>query len=73
MHVTYLPVHLLPFSSYYADMQFLQYVHTQKCGNFEKTMIMTSSHVQCLYFRRCLNNVNASEEYLNVTLTAVQI
>ena len=35
-------------------------IHTQKCGNFEKTMSMTSSHVQCLCFRTCLSNVTAS-------------
>ena len=38
-------------------------MHTQKCGNFEKTMRMTSSHVQLLSqcFRTCLNNVNVSK------------
>ncbi len=44
----------------YADVQFDK-MHTQKCGNFEKTIIMTSSHGQCLYFRTCLNNVNVSK------------
>ena len=60
MKITYLPVHLLPFGFFYADVQFDK-MHTQKCGNFEKTMIMTSSHVQSLYFRTCLNNVNVSK------------
>ena len=35
-------------------------MNTQKCGNLENTRIMTSSHVQSLYFRTCLNNVNVS-------------
>ena len=36
-------------------------MHTQKCGNFEKIMMIISSHVKYLYlgFRTCLNNVNA--------------
>ena len=36
-------------------------MHTQKCGNFAKTMTMTSSHVLFLCFRTCLNNVNVSK------------
>ena len=36
-------------------------MHTQKCGNFEKTMVMTSSHVQALGFRTCLNYVSSSK------------
>ena len=36
-------------------------MQTQKCGNFEKTMRMTLSHVQWLCFRTCLNNVNVSK------------
>ena len=32
-------------------------LHTQKCGNFEKIMRMTSSHVKSLYFRTCLNSI----------------
>ena len=38
-------------------------MHTQKCGNFEKTMTVTSFHVQCVCFRTCLNNVNVSKWY----------
>ena len=60
MKVTYLPVHLLPFK-FPMLMCSLTKMHTQKCGNFEKTRIMTSSHVQSLYFRTCLNNVNVSK------------
>jgi len=36
-------------------------MHTQKWGNFEKTITMTSSHGQSLCFRTCLNNVNVSK------------
>ncbi len=36
-------------------------MHTQKCGNFEKTMRMTSSHAKSSYFRTCLNNINVSK------------
>ncbi len=57
---TYHSVHLLPFNCSYADVQFHK-MHTQKCGNFEKTMRMTFSHVQYSYFRTCLNNVNVSK------------
>jgi len=42
-------------------MYSLTKTHTQKCGNFEKTATMTLSHVQCLYFKTCLNNVNVSK------------
>ena len=36
-------------------------MYTQKCGNFEKTMVRTLLHVNFLYFRTCLNNVNVSK------------
>ena len=56
VEVTYHPVHLFPSKFSYADEQFDQ-VLTQKCGNFEKTIIMTSFHdLWCLWFRTCLNN-----------------
>ena len=60
MKATYLPVHLLPFNFSYANVEF-EKMHTQKCGNFENTMIMTSSHVQFLCFRTCLNSVNVNK------------
>ena len=41
-------------------MYSLTKMHTQKCGNFAKTMRMISSHVKFLCFRTCLNNVNVS-------------
>ena len=58
----------------YTHVQFDK-MHTQKCGNFEKTMTMTSFHVQFLCFRTCLNNVNVSivSDILSVTLPKVQI
>ena len=62
MKATYLPVHLMPFNfSNYAYVQF-EKMHTQKCGNFEKIMRMTSFHIQflCFGFRTCLNNANVS-------------
>ena len=36
-------------------------MHTQKCGNFPKTMRMTWNHDQFSCFRACLNNVNVSK------------
>ena len=35
-------------------------MHTQKCGNFENTMKVTSSHDECWCFITCLNNDNVS-------------
>ena len=54
MKDTNLPVHLLPliFSKLMCSLTTMH--HTQKCGNFEKTMRMTSSHVKSLCFRTCL-------------------
>jgi len=59
MKATYIPVHLLLFKFSCADS--LTKMHTQKCGNFEKTMRMTSSHSKSLCLRTCLNNVNVSK------------
>ena len=70
MKATYLPLHLLSFEHSYADVQFD--THTQKCGNFEKTMRMTSSHPKHLYFRTWLNIVNIGKWQSNVALTEVQ-
>ena len=62
MKATHLPVHLLPFN-FPILMCSLTKVHTQKCGNFEKTKIVMSSHVQSLCFRICLNNVNDASKW----------
>ena len=62
MKITYLSVHLWPFKFTHADVQ-LAKMHTQKCGNLEKTMVTISSHIQDLAedFRTCLNNVNITK------------
>ncbi len=36
-------------------------MHTQKCGNFENTRIITSSHVQCACVKTCLRHLNVSK------------
>ena len=54
----YLPVHLLLFNFL---MLKLTKMNTQKCGNFEKIMRVTSSHDQSPGIRACLNNVNVSQ------------
>jgi len=36
-------------------------MHTQKCGNFPKTVRMTWSHLNPFCLRACLNNVNVSK------------
>ena len=71
MKATYHPVHLLSFTSMLLFS--LTKMHTQKCGNFEKTMVMTSSHVRCLYFRTCLSNVNLSTWILNTTYRSADL
>ena len=61
MKATYLPVHLLPFN-FPIPICSLTKIHTQKCGNFPKTSIMTLFHVQWFsYLKTFLNNVYVSK------------
>ena len=56
----YLPSDELLWSTYCSIWRPPTSLSTQKCGNFAKTMRMTSSHIQLLCFKTCLNNVNVS-------------